>query len=516
MILIADFCLAACSDVASEREQTSPTAGFDRATSSTCTQHSFPDRDGDGWSDAVEESVGTSTDDAKDNPPSRGLHVVVVPFEQDPSGGVDLDAKTKLARADVGVLLDTTGSMTGTVTRLRPQLPALFAELGSEIEDVAVGLAGYGDFPMNDGANSQYDVPFYLVHRMTTIRTQAGMDSLVAAAAGKNVIVDGVGPWFASMRGGDEPEQGWEALRQAITGVGLTYPTSFGSTARVPPFSATTAHPKTAPAGEELGVRGGMGFREDATPILLMISDTNNHVASMPGTQPPSATRDDALVALRAAHARVVGLMAWKVTGHDDLTWIADATGAKVAPDAWGAGSARPSDCPAGKCCVVADDPASGSVVQPDPIAGECRLVFQSDRYDTNLASTIARAIAAVARGVPSAVSAEVRDGTADSVDVNDAFVERIEARNDPGSPCAGRAVEGATFASVVPGDAACFRLVPKRNDTVRTDERTAQRFDAKLTLRADGIASLRATDVAFVVPPAGECARGSGSGVVR
>ena len=77
------------------------------------------------------------------------------------------------------------------------------------------------------------------------------------------------------MRGGDEPEQGWEALRQLVTGAGIVYPRAAypgqppTGEVTLAPFSAAKAHPTAIPAGEEVGTLGGIGFLSDSLPIVL-------------------------------------------------------------------------------------------------------------------------------------------------------------------------------------------------------------------------------------------------------
>ena len=183
------------------------------------------DADGDGTSDAIEKALGTDPGDPADQPEARGMVVFVMPFEAPPEPtSHDLALDVRLSRADVAILLDTSGSMAGTVTRIQGHLAGLVTRLAAEVDDLGFGAAGYGDIPMDDGANSYADVPFYLVHRIMTAKTEPGLRSIVRSFDYRNIITDGTGPWFAVMRGGDEPEQGWEALRQAATGVGLVYP----------------------------------------------------------------------------------------------------------------------------------------------------------------------------------------------------------------------------------------------------------------------------------------------------
>jgi hypothetical protein len=472
------------------------------------------DTDGDGYSDAVETAMGTRIDDASDNPDSHHQIVFAVPYNGAPRpSSREVDAPARVARADLTILLDTTGSMAGTDYYIQGQFQMLVTMLAGQIDDLAFGAAGFGDFPIYDnGGNSQYDVPFYLVHREMTARTPAGLQSLVGAMTYKSIITDGLGPWFAGMRGGDEPEQGWEALRQTATGVGITYPmpAPYTGTGSVPLFSPATAYPANPPAGEEIGTRGGLGFRGNSLPILLMITDTYMHNDVLTTTSPPSANSAVAIAALGTIGARVIGVKTFAATGQTDLAMIANATGAHVAPEAWGTGSDRPANCPVGKCCLVADDPANYTPVatQPDPVNGECALVFQSDKYDSNLAKMIAQAVTAVARGVRFDASAMLVDDPSDDVDAVATFVDHVEA------VAAGACVNGAvhdtngdgvpdTFDAVVPGSDVCFKIETKVNASVQPGADGSRKFRALLQPTGDGVADLTPTEVWFVVPAA-------------
>ncbi|MBA3455838.1 MAG: hypothetical protein H0T42_22265 [Deltaproteobacteria bacterium] len=474
----------------------------------TCTG---TDVDDDGWIDEVEVAVGTSPSDAADTPPARGLEVFVMPHHEMPTpASRDIVQAARLTRADVGILLDTTGSMLGYTSRIQMHLHTIMTSISAEVDDVAFGAAGYGDFPPPtglDSSNSWADVPFYVVHRMMTARTTAGLASLRSSLYFTGILTGGLGPWFAVMRGGDEPEQGWEALRQAATGVGVTFPVQ-GGTRSVPPFSPTTVLPPTIPAGEEVGTLGGYGFRPDSVPVIVMITDTSNHQDTVIPTTPPIATRAVALQALHDRGARVIGLTAWSPAGRADLADVALQTNARVPPTIWGTGAARPANCPLGSCCVSPNDPDyPGSVaVQPLPDSdGLCTLVFAGDKYNANLATIIAQAVRALAQGGMFELSAAVRDDATDAIDVNDAFVERVEAVAD--GACAGSAVvdlDGDGFADQFPagisGAPACFRLVAKANQSVPPTD-TAQVFAATLQINGDGLAAFASKQVLFVVP---------------
>jgi hypothetical protein len=464
------------------------------------------DADGDAWSDTVELALGTDPADPADHPDARGMVVFVMPYQAPPEPTErDIAIDARLSRADVAILLDTTGSMAGTTTRIKPHLESLVETLAAEVDDLAFGAAGYGDIPYNDGANSQWDVPFYLVHRIMTARTTEGMRSIERSFDYRNIITDGTGPWFAVMRGGDEPEQGWEALRQAATGVGLVYPSPFGGTDEVPAFDPEAARP--AVEGEEVGARGGLGFRDDAVPILIQVTDTEHHDQPVAETTPTLASRPVALEALRAFAAKVVGLMAWKVVGHDDLVTVAEATGARVPPETWGSGAERPENCPEDRCCLVGEDPDTGweeTQPAPDP-DGLCTLVFQSDRYDTNLGEMMARAVLSIARGGRFDISAALRDDDGDGVDVAADFLARVEAIAT--GECAGAAVSdedgdgiAETFPAMASGSRACFRLSAGENTTVPPAS-GAKAYRGVLRLSGDGVAGFASQEVFFVVP---------------
>jgi hypothetical protein len=202
--------------------------------------------------------------------------------------------------------------------------------------------------------------------------------------------------------------------------------------------------------------------------------------------------------ALAQIGARVIGVNTWAGTGDADLRAMATATGAHVSPDAWGSGSARPSNCPAGSCCVNADDPDTGTIAtQPLPVNGECTLVFREDRYDDNLAQMMAQAITAVAHGVRFDAGAVFVDDPSDDVDTT-AFVDHVDAIAD--GDCAGAQVSGNQLVAVVPGSTVCFRITAKTNTTVPTPSE-AKRYHAQLQLTGNGIAALAPIDVWFVVP---------------
>src|SRR4029078_1982757 len=111
----------------------------------------------------------------------------------------------------------------------------------------------------------------------------------------------------------------------------------------------------------------------------------------------------------------------------------ANATGARVRPEAWGTGAARPANCPVGACCVVAEDPDTiGPDVHPAPVGGLCTLVFRGDRYDSNLAQMLSPAVPAVVRGPPCDTGARAVDVPGAAADAS-AFVASVSTEAGPG-----------------------------------------------------------------------------------
>src|SRR5574337_1789638 len=88
------------------------------------------DSDNDGWSDAVEVAMGTSPTDPADNPDARHQIVFAVPYHGAPRPMMrDVEAQARVSRADVAILLDTSGSMRGTDTRIQGQVQQLVTML---------------------------------------------------------------------------------------------------------------------------------------------------------------------------------------------------------------------------------------------------------------------------------------------------------------------------------------------------------------------------------------------------
>jgi len=199
--------------------------------------------------------------------------------------------------ADVLFLVDTTGSMSGEIAQIQARLrDTIIPGLAAEIADVRFAVASFDDFAV--GSYGTFgDDPFTLVQPITSSvpTTQSAVNTLRAAG------------------GADGPESQVEALFQAATGAGI------GSyVARAPGCAG--------------GGRGYPCFRPGATPIILLFTDADFHngpggAFSYSGIFPTPHTYSDAVTALNAIGAKVLGLMSG-FPARDDLIAIARDTGA--------------------------------------------------------------------------------------------------------------------------------------------------------------------------------------------
>ncbi len=230
-----------------------------------------------------------------DDLPAR---VCVEPAALSGSVSVSLRTAARLARTDVTLLVDTTASMGDAIGQIRrrlvdPIIPAIVETL----PDSHFAVAAFQDFPIG-AYGAPTDRPFML--RTPVTNNVAQVQAAVTALRLGN--------------GRDDPESQVEALFQLATGAGLG--------------------PYVPPAGG--CPRGGVGYpcyRSGALPLVLLFTDAPMHNGPggsepySPNIEPRPHTFAEAVDALAAIGARVIGFSTGEGLGRSDLEAIAAATG---------------------------------------------------------------------------------------------------------------------------------------------------------------------------------------------
>lgn len=214
---------------------------------------------------------------------------------------------------DVTFVLDTSCSMAPALDAVRGSFLGIAASLSERFPGVSFGVATFEDYV----ALSRWDVdrPFRLVQAQTT-----DVDAVRIALASRTPLG----------RGGDIPESGFEAIHQALTGVGHDAPGNNTCDGwhryDTPPF---LSRPGDAFGGEvpgvgpgPLGSGGGMGYRDGADPVLVLVSDAPFQPSGPCG----GATQSDAIADLVDTGAALILLeREWP---YGDLVAAATAAGA--------------------------------------------------------------------------------------------------------------------------------------------------------------------------------------------
>lgn len=376
---------------------------------------------------------------------------------------------------DVGLVLDMTGSMTGELSALRAGFSTAAASLQASYPDLRVGVAEFEDWPCGAYGSATFgDAPFRLVQRCTS--------DLPQAQSAINTL---------SIRfGGDEPEAGYEAIHQAVTGVGVTSD-SCGSVAAFDPSEDRVA-------GVADGDGGGMGFRDGlATRVLVVSTDADFHESTDYAFAGP-ASRAATLAALQASDARFVGILSSSPTNAAAQAQLRElcATASTITPLAHGT------------YVMLCETGINGTGTSP--VDGACPNVFL-------LASNGSGITTAMNSGVRNALDASpftlatsfagaalpVGGTSADFVQES-AFTGGANPAFAPAPTISG---DGATLLGSFASGTADLRLVLENLTVASAD--TEQYFPLVVEMRANGVVVTRDTIVIEVprplaVPPAG------------
>ncbi|HJK97959.1 MAG TPA: hypothetical protein RMF84_12090 [Polyangiaceae bacterium LLY-WYZ-14_1] len=326
-----------------------------------------------------------------------------------------------LTSVDVFFLLDATGSMVDEIDNVRAGLrERVVPGVRAVIPDAAFGVGLVGEFPVSPHGDPGVR-PFELRMPITSsvIEVESALERL---------------PEWANR---DEPEAQVEGLYQVATGNGYEGP------GRIPPSR-----------GCPRGGTGGGCFRDEALPVVLLVTDAPFHEGP-PGVDPVSPYRftprphryEEALAGLRALGALVLGL------GARD-------TGAQS---------------PMAHLRAIARD--TGALDRSgDP------LVINIGASGDRVGQGVVDAIELLASEVPLDVDAVIRDVGGDAFDAT-AFIEDLRVlRADPASGA--ERIEGPRAIGTVPGTRLTFGLTvdPSGLDLERDEQ---VRLRARLVVRA-------------------------------
>lgn len=422
------------------------------------------DTDGDGTPDIVERVAGTRPDDPQSTIPTGDFYFVL-PY-LDPAQEATFDFTTRVRKADVFFSVDTTGSFDGEIANIQSSLTAVLAGVRSAISDAAFGVGRFADFPL-DPFGLPGDRPYGLLQRVTTD------DAKVAA---------GIAALSPAVGGNDKPEAGYEALFQWGAGLGLP---SFAMSA----FDWRTGYQFSAGHGE----LGGVGFRADALPIVVHVTDARSHDSSEYPAAFGAHSRAQALSAISKLGARIIGINSLENTGTSvdpraQLEDIAAATNALVPP------AGTPAACPTG----VLDASGNPTFRPTYGTTGKCALVFDVNTDGSGLGSRIIEAVKSLASLGTIDISSRARGDSqllAQGMDTAK-FIKAISAVPPPP---AGATIAGEVFKGVTTGSTVRFKF-SAQNDFVPSTA-ADQVFQVFLEVVGDGVTTLDQRRVYVVVP---------------
>jgi hypothetical protein len=381
----------------------------------------------------------------------------VVPFNEDPSPQSDVLAfTTNIKQVDVAFVMDTTGSMSGSINNLKSALQgSLLSQLQAAIPNVGLAVVDHRDF--SDGAS--------VVKVRQPVTTSL---SLAQAAVGQ----------MSAGGGGDEPEAQIAAMQYALLG------------------AANGVIPARTPAA---GTFGGVEFRAGSVPVVVEINDASWHSPS------GNATMATLQAAFTSKNAKFVHVTDSGYGPEAQANTLSDATSSNVPPSAFTAGGS----CSPGQCCTG----ANGAGRAPSGPGGKCRLNFLHNNGN-GLGSSIVTAINAIANGSAYDVKAIASNDPKNPKGVDATkFIKALRAMDEgnaaagcPAAPATDSDGDGIkdTFTALKVGTPVCFEVIPAKNTTV-PPEVDPQFYNAYVdVIGVQGNIPLDRRSVLFLVPPKG------------
>jgi len=349
------------------------------------------------------------------------------------------DIPASLAVIDLMFLIDSTGSMRDEIDAVRRGLrERVVPGIRAAIPDAAFGVALFGEFPVSPHGGSTVQA-YELRSPITTEVT------LVEAA------LDETPTWGNR----DDPEATIEGLYQVATGGG------YGTTATAGYIPASLGCPG--------GGFGGACFRDDALPIIMLITDAPMHNGP-PGVAPVAPyefvpaphSYGETIAAITRADILIVSLGASDPGGTRPATHLRQLASDTNSLDASG-----------------------------EP------LFFDIGGRGDGIGDEIVNAVQFIASDVPLDVDAIAEDIPGDAVDA-DVVLRGVRAVSARPMTNVER-VEGDTFFGVVPGTSLTFAVLVDASDLEPAVERRV--FPARVLFRASGRSRLEQRELDIVVP---------------
>ena len=263
------------------------------------------DSDGDGQTDGAEVAANTDPLDA-----TSVIEGVYVEVEERTSKEHVFEFEPKIQYGDIAFMLDTTCSMSSTISATTSRFSEIVTELESTFENVAFGLATFDDYNYGSMGSSP-DKPFILLQQITT--SESSMQTELSNVQRHN--------------GADGQESDMEAIYQAATGMGYDQNCdgSYTSSTDIPPFIADSSDAFSGSASgvydstvTGTGIRGGFGFRDYSLPVIVYATDiymrdpdytgSTAGLTDTPGGCPMDAGSDDVVTALDDLGGYIIGI----------------------------------------------------------------------------------------------------------------------------------------------------------------------------------------------------------------
>ncbi len=442
------------------------------------------DSDGDGFSDLAEEVYGSDPTDASSKIPSDVFYVVL-PFGVAKAENRNLDFTTDIKKTDVVFAMDLSGSMNGELANLKTGITnTIINGVKAKVSDVAFGLVSFGTWR---------SMPYNVDSPVSTDLTD--MDS---ATNNLEIVKHG---WY-------EPAE--EALYQIATNKGLTAHlsiTEWNVTKNWAPWNYfgddSSDHNEgnidisSIDCSGYEGTIGGVCFRKESLPIVVMMTDEPFSGYEMPNTYFKSSgdlyklkgdwsdtqkysewtlgkghTKDEAIAALKSINAKFIGIYST-----DSTTLDSSGNSVPVNP--------------------VADYQDIANQTKSLDKSGK-PFIYEVNTDGTGLSNDVVNGILELIDKLSMDISTKTYSvANSEGIDTTKFIKSLIPISTIPAN--AFKSKDFSTFYGVKPGTTVTFKISFK-NDFYKPSSEEARAFKAKIKVLGEG-AFLDTREVLIIVP---------------